>query len=63
MANKGHCFAGLSARIPFYNVTTELPMMAGRVALLTSGAVQVVGVLSYMPVLGPGSVVEQLRLG
>ena len=33
MANNGQNFAGLSANMPFYNVTTALAMMAGRFGL------------------------------
>ena len=32
-ANNGQTFAGLSANLPFYNLTTALAMMAGRFAL------------------------------
>lgn len=56
--------AGLFARQGRKAVTagtllTDAPLFA----LLTIGTVQVVGALSYMPVLGLGSVVEQLMLG
>jgi K+-transporting ATPase ATPase A chain len=33
MANNGQNFAGLSANLPFYNITTALAMMAGRFGL------------------------------